>query len=205
MLTLHHLRIGRSIFTVWLAEELELDYQIQEYLRNPETMRAPATLKNVNPLGRSPAIEDDGMVLCESGAITCYLLEKYDPDHKFSPRRTDLQAWAEYMQWLVYPEASVFAPLFMRMLAMRSAEAKPFLESYSAPEIALHFGHMANKLAGNEFILGDNISGADFGISYVIGLGERLGAIADYPTLTAYLARNRARPAFVRALARAVE
>ena len=66
MLTLHHLRIGRSIFTVWLAEELELDYQIQEYLRNPETMRAPATLKNVNPLGRSPAIEDDGMVLCES-------------------------------------------------------------------------------------------------------------------------------------------
>ena len=30
MLTIHHLRIGRSIFTVWLLEELELEYELKE-------------------------------------------------------------------------------------------------------------------------------------------------------------------------------
>ena len=28
MLTIHHLRIGRSLFTVWLLEELELEYDL---------------------------------------------------------------------------------------------------------------------------------------------------------------------------------
>jgi len=40
MITLHHLRIGRSLFTVWLLEEAGADYQLEVYLRNPDTMRA---------------------------------------------------------------------------------------------------------------------------------------------------------------------
>ena len=30
----HHLRIGRSIFTVWLLEELGLEYDLNIYDRN---------------------------------------------------------------------------------------------------------------------------------------------------------------------------
>jgi glutathione S-transferase len=39
-------------------------------------------------------------VLSESGAITSYLLEKFDTEGNFSPARTDLKAWATYSQWL---------------------------------------------------------------------------------------------------------
>ena len=205
MLTIHHLRIGRSIFTVWLLEELGLEYELKEYLRNPETMRAPPELKQAYPLGKSPVIDDDGLVLSESGAITSYLLEKYDPEGKFSPPRDDLRAWAEYMQWLHYAEGSVFTPLMLKLLALRSGEQQPLLDGYSDPEIALHFGHITSQLGDRAFILGDSISGADFGITYMISMAQALGQLEPYPVLAAYLERNKARPAFLRALERAVE
>jgi glutathione S-transferase len=205
MLTIHHLRIGRSIFTVWLLEELELEYELKEYLRDPETMRAPPELKQIHPLGKSPVIDDDGLVLSESGAITAYLLEKHDQAGKFSPPRSDLRAWAEYTQWLHYPEGSVFTPLMMKMLSLRSGEPQPLLDGFGDPQIALHFGHITNKLGDNEFILGDSFSGADFGVSYMVGMAQALGQLEPYPALAAYLQRNQARPAFQRALERGVE
>jgi glutathione S-transferase len=205
MLTIHHLRIGRSIFAVWLLEELELEYELKEYLRDPETMRAPPELKEIYPLGKSPVIDDDGLVLSESGAITTYLLEKHDKAGKFSPPRSDLRAWAEYVQWLHYAEGSVFTPLMMKMMSLRSGEPQPLLDGFSDPEIALHFGHITNKLGDNEFILGDSFSGADFGISYMVGMAQALGQLEPYPTLAAYLQRNQARPAFQRAVERGIE
>lgn len=203
MLTIHHLRVGRSIFTVWLLEELEVEYQLLEYHRHPETMRAPPELREVHPLGKSPVIDDDGLLLSESGAITAYLLRKYDPEGRFAPDDGEA-AWAEYTQWLHYAEGSVFVPLFLKLLSMR-AGGQPLLDGFADPEVALHFGHIANKLGQNDFILGDRITGADFGITYMVSMAERLGLLEPYPTLADYLARNLQRPAFQRAVERAVE
>ena len=205
MLTLHHLRIGRSIFTVWLAEELGLDYELKVYHRDPQTMRAQDDLKQIHPLGKSPVIEDDGLVLSESGAITSYLLEKHDSEHKLSPPRSDLRAWARYTQWLHYPEGSVFTPLFLRMILLRSGQPHETFQAFSDGEIARHFQHMSHQLGDNEFILGEQFSGADIGISYVVSMAKRLKALDDYPALAAYLERNQQRPAWQRAVERAVE
>ena len=49
------------------------------------------------------------------------------------------------------------------------------------------------------------ISGADFGITYMASMAEQLGLLAPWPTLGAYVERNKARPAFQRALERGVE
>ncbi|MEM8800529.1 MAG: glutathione S-transferase N-terminal domain-containing protein, partial [Pseudomonadota bacterium] len=61
MITLHHLRIGRSVFCAWQLEELGIDYAIEIYVRD-ERGRAPAELRQIHPLGKSPVIEDDGLV-----------------------------------------------------------------------------------------------------------------------------------------------
>lgn len=204
MLTIHHLRVGRSIFTVWLLEELGCDYELIEYHRHPETMRAPPELKQAHPLGKSPVIDDDGLVLSESGAITSYLLKKYDTEGKFAPDE-GLEAWAEYTQWLHYAEGSVFLPLFLKLLSMRAGDAAPIIDGFADPEVALHFEHITKKLGENEFILGDRMTGADFGITYMVSMAERLGQLGPYPELAAYVARNTARPAFQRALDRGVE
>ncbi len=205
MILLHHLHIGRSIFMVWQLEEFGLEYELKHYYRDPETFRAPAELKNAHPLGKSPVIEDDGMVISESSAITTYLLEKYDQDHKLSPPRSELRQWVEFTQWLHYPEGSVFTPLLVRLLLSRANEPNPIFTPFSEREIDLHFSHIATKLGDNEFILGDSFSAADFGISYVLNMGKRLAALDKFPTLSAYIERNMARPAFLRAIEKGVE
>lgn len=205
MITLHHLRIGRSIFTVWQLEELGAKYELEVYLRDPKTMRAPETLQKIHPLGKSPVIEDDGLIVSESSAITTYLLEKFDTANRLSPPRSNLAEWAKFTQWLHYPEGSVFLPLLVKMLLMRSDQPHAILEGYSQREVQLHFDHIAKQLGGSPYILGDEFSAADFGMSYVVSVGQRLGLLEPWPTLSAYLARNQARPAYLRALERAVE
>jgi glutathione S-transferase len=205
MILLHHLRIGRSIFTVWQLEEFGVPYDLKVYHRDPATFKAQEDLKAVHPLGKSPVIEDGEIILSESGAITSYLLQKFDPENTLSPPPTDLVSWAKFTQWLHYPEGSVFLPLLVRMILARSAQEHIALTPYSEKEIKLHLEHIANQLADNEFILGDKFSAADFGISYVVSMAKRLGLLDPYPTLNAYIERNLARPGYLRAVERAVE
>lgn len=203
MIRLHHLRIGRSLFTVWQLEELGADYELEVYHRD-ESFRAPPELKAIHPLGKSPVIEAGDLVLSESGAITSYLLETLDTQNRFAPPRTELAAWAKFTQWLHYPEGSVFGPLLIKMLLLRGGEHAG-LDAFSAKEIALHLGHISSQLGDADYILGADFSAADFGIAYVVSMADRLGQLGNYPALSAYLERCKARPAFQRAVARAVE
>jgi glutathione S-transferase len=205
MITLHHLRIGRSIFTVWLLEEVGAEYELKVYHRDPATMRAPASLREAHPLGKSPVIEDGDLVLSESGAITEYILNKFDPEYTLHPRPTEAVERARYVQWLAYAEGSVFAPLLIKMLLLRSGEDHSVMRPFADAEIALHLGHISSQLEGQEFILGDALSGADFGCCYMVSMAARLGQLESYPVLEEYLARVQNRDAFKRAVERAVE
>lgn len=205
MLTLHHLRIGRSIFTVWLLEELGAEYTLQSYTRN-EMGRAPPELRSIHPLGKSPVIDDDGFILAESGAIAFYLLDKYDHENKLGPTTDDPRAKAEWMQWLMYSEASAFAPLLIKLILMRGGDPKPpAFDAFASGEVALQLDYIENRLTGREFIMGDTFTAPDFGMTYIASMAERLGELDAYPQLSAYMARNLARPAFKRAQDRAVE
>ena len=199
MLKVHHLRVGRSVFTVWLLEELGAPYELDIYIRN-EMGRAPPELKNAHPLGKSPVIEDDGFVLAESGAIALYLLEKFDPERKLGPPIGDPVARAEWMQWLMYSEASAFAPMLIKLLLSRSEEKPPIFDMFASGEVALQLGYVEARLADREFIIGDTFQAPDIGTTYIAQMAERLGELGPYPNVSAYLARNTARPAFQRAL-----
>ena len=199
MLKVHHLRVGRSVFTVWFLEELGAPYELEIYVRN-EMGRAPPELKNAHPLGKSPVIDDDGFVLAESGAIALYLLEKFDPDNQFGPPTDDPKARAEWMQWLMYSEASAFAPLLIKLLLSRDETKPAIFDMFSSGEVALQLGHLEARLSDRQYIMGDRFQASDIGINYFAQMAERLGELGPYPNLAAYLARNTARPAFQRAL-----
>ncbi len=199
MILVHHLIVGRSVFTVWLLEEMGLDYELKIYKRN-EMGRAPPELKEAHPLGKSPVIVDDGLMISETGAIASYLVDRYDADNKFAPPRSDVAAHAKWTTWLHYPEGSAFMPLLITMLLAREADPKPpVLSAFAAGEVALHLGYMQDQLGDNEFLLGDEFSAVDIGFTYIAGMAERLGQLGPYPKLGAYLKRNTERPAFQRA------
>ena len=79
MITLHHLNASRSLRILWLLEEMGEPYTLIRYQRDPATRLAPASLKTIHPLGKSPIIELDGQVLVESGAIVEYLIRRFAP------------------------------------------------------------------------------------------------------------------------------
>ena len=76
MIIVHHLENSRSQRILWMLEELDLPYDIKTYKREP-TMQAPAALKAIHPLGKSPVITDGGQTIAESGAIIEYLVERH--------------------------------------------------------------------------------------------------------------------------------
>ncbi len=69
MLIVHHIETSRSHRILWLLEELAVPYEIRLYRRDP----APAELKKIHPLGKSPVVTDGDTVVAESGAIIEYL------------------------------------------------------------------------------------------------------------------------------------
>ncbi|MCQ8184028.1 glutathione S-transferase family protein [Parvularcula maris] len=195
---LHHLRVGRSVFTAFLMEELGVPYELEIYERN-EMGRAPPELKKAHPLGKSPVIEIDGSVLSESGAIAMVLTERYAGDGPLAPP-IDGAARAEWMQWLHYPEGSGFLPLFLKLLLSREQEPKPMLISmFAEGEVQLHLGYLEKRFEGRDYVLGDHFTIPDVGVGYVANMAKRLGLLGGYPKLAAYAERITSREAFQRA------
>lgn len=201
MIKVHHLRVGRSVFTVWLLEEMGLDYELEIYVRN-EMGRAPPELKQAHPLGKSPVIDFGDLVLAESGAIATYLVDNHDPEHRFAPPNSDRIARARWNQWLAYSEASAFAPLLFKLLLAREDPKPPVISAFAAGEVALHLGYMQDSLGDQAFIMGERLQAPDIGFTYICQMAERLGELGPYPKLKAYMDRNLVRPAFQRALER---
>ena len=124
---LHHIPFSRSFRVLWMLEELGLQADIRTYSITDGSLRAPEFL-GVNPLGRVPALEWEGHVLCESGAILQMLAEAH-PDagldrpvgHKTHGRYLELMGFAETMASQV--EALNMQHLFLRDPAQASITA----------------------------------------------------------------------------------
>lgn len=200
MITVHHLNNSRSQRILWLLEELGRDYDIKSYQRDATTNLAPAELKAVHPLGKSPVITDDGVTVAESGAIVEYLIRKYGHG-KLMPGE-DTPDFISYLHWMHYAEGSAMLPVMLTLYTMRLGEAAAPLRPRLESEIANHFGYLESELGGREFFVGNKLSGADFQIVFVLEAAKSLGLLAPYAGLNAYLDRIHARPAYKRGVER---
>ncbi len=216
MLTVHHLNNSRSQRVLWLLEELELPYEIVHYQRDPKTMLAPASLKAVHPLGKSPVVTtDDGATLAESGAIIESLIERYGQG-RLAPAAGSPEA-LRYRYWLHFAEGTAMSPLLLKLVFDRIETskmpffAKPVAKAIAAkaksafinPNIASHLNFMEAELGKSEWFAGDAFTGADIQMSFPVEASQARGGLdAKRPKLMAYLERIHARPAYQRALQR---
>jgi glutathione S-transferase len=200
MIVVHHLNDSRSQRILWLLEELGLPYGIERYQRDAKTRLAPAELKAVSPLGKSPVITDDGATVIESGAIIEYIIRRHGGGRlRPDPSTADYDAYA---QWLHYAEGSAMLPLMLRLYVSRLGEAGAPLAPRIEGELANHLGHVDAALRGRDFLVGDALTGADIQMSFVGELAGTLGVRAGYPAMEAWLGRLHARPAYQAALER---
>jgi glutathione S-transferase len=218
MIVLHHLNNSRSQRVLWLLEELGLEYEIKRYERDPKTMLAPASLRAVHALGKSPVITDGSLTLAESGAIIEYLIERYGTG-RFAPAPGTPERM-RYTYWLHYAEGSAMPPLLLKLVFDRLAKAPvPFfvkpvakaisnrvLTSFVNPQIERNLDFMEAELEKNRWFAGNEFSAADIQLSFPLeAAAARAGLSASRPKLTAFLDRIHARPAYQRALERGGE
>lgn len=189
----------RSVRIAWLLEELSLPYDLEKIEFAPP---AGGTFSQQTPLGRLPVIEDDGMVMCESGAILEYLLEKYGAGRLAPPVGSPERG--PFLQWMHYAEASLYPPvgvIIMHTLYKQNAAEVP-----AAIETAQERGHAAldfvrDQLGDKEYIVGDEFSAADIMLTFSFAAAQAVGVLAErHPTLLAYLERMMSRPAARRAM-----
>ena len=198
MVIVHHLNDSRSQRVLWLLEELDVPYEIRHYARDATTRFAPPALKAVHPLGKSPVIEDNGLTLIESGAIVDYLIRQHGGG-RLRPAAGSPEFEA-YNQWLHYAEGSAMLPLLLRLYVSRLGDAGAPLAPRINSELANHLGYVNRALAGRDWLVGDQITGADIQMSFVGEAARELRA--SYPAMDAWVRRFQQRPAYQRALAR---
>ena len=193
-LIVHHLNNSRSQRVLWALEELGLPYEIKHYQRDGVTNLAPPELKAVHPLGKSPLLEDDGVVIEESGAIIQYLLDTYGKG-RFQPASGTPEA-VKHLQWMHFAEGSAMTPILLQLYTSRLGDAAAPLTPRISEQLASHFGYLEAELRPSGHFVGDDLTGADMMLSFPAEIAVMQGQGETYPKLAAFVTAMHARPAW---------
>ncbi len=215
MIIVHHLNDSRSQRILWLLEELGLEYRVEKYLRDPATLRAPAGLHTLHPLGKLPVIVDGDLALAESGAIVDYILERYGQGRLVPPAGTPERL--RYLYWVHYAEGSAMTPLLVKLIFDRIETgpvpffvrpvvrglARSVKGRFAQPEIDRHLDFLESELGRSTWFAGEELTGADILLSFPLQIAAAYAGLdAGRPRLTAFLQRVAARPAWQRGVER---
>lgn len=218
VITLHHLEKSRSHRVMWMLEELEVPYEIVRYARDRKTLLAPATLREIHPLGKSPVIVDDGQAYAESGAILEHLVERHG-NGRFAPP-TGGDAHRRYRYFMHYAEGTLMPQILLKFVCSRVRTAPvPFFikpiarriadgidSQFTDPNLRRHLEFLDAELASREWFTGDSFTAADVQMSYpVMGLVKSGSDLGPTTRLQSYMERLRARPAYRKAIERGGE
>jgi glutathione S-transferase len=185
----------RAFRVRWALEEAGLPYDIRLVALGPE-QRSPEHLAR-QPFGQAPAIEDDGLILHESGAIALYLAEKSDalmPKDRVDRERAT--AWVFSALNTIEPAVQELGSIiFFHKDAAWAKERRPQVEEF----LRLRLGQLANALGDKDYLEGRFTVG-DLMMSDVLRIIDSTGIVDGFPKLRAYRDRCQARPAFQRAM-----
>lgn len=189
MLTLFHAPASPSSRVVWLLEELHADYRL-EIVSYPSNDGSNADRRNPHPHGYTPALEHNGALVTETGAIALYLTDLFPHLSIGIPVGDPLRA--HYVTWLFY-QVGLAEPLFYM-------KGTGVLESDAAMS-RLYEAMMCNvekTLAKGPFMLGERFTALD--ILYMSLFERARDLLGKRDWMDAYIARGFHRPARQRAL-----
>jgi len=212
MIILHHLNNSRSQRILWLLEELEVEYEIKHYERDPKTMLAPKELKEVHPMGKSPVLEDGDLKMAESGAIIEYLATTYGKDRFTSLNEEENR---KVIYWLHFAEGSLMPQLLLGLVfnTLKNAPVpflvKPIIKSivkkvqnaYIGPEITIRLEHINDHLKDHEWFAGKHLTSADFIMIFPLEAAEARGLLKDkFPYILSYVQKVQKLDTYKKAL-----
>jgi len=194
---IYHVPGTRSVRVIWLCEELGIDYEAVPVDFSAD-YRASPEWRARNPVGKVPVLEDEGLVMFESGAMVQYILDRYGESRLQPPPGTPEHA--RYLQWSWFAEATFARPLGEIVNHRRALPPEQQSEAALAEmrdRATLCLAAVDDAVRDTDYLLGAGFSGADVMMGYTLLLAERLlpGPLPD--AARAYYGRLSKRPGFV--------
>jgi len=182
----------RDLRVRWALEEAGLAYRTR--LLDQGDQDKP-DYRALQPFGQVPILEEDGLVIFETGAIVLHIGERSET---LLPR--DAGSRARAIQWLIAAlnsiEPHIMNVVLIDILYKDQEWAK--LRRPGAVEFAQRrLRGLASALGDKPYLDGERFSAGDLIMSTVLRI---MPALIPDPRLAAYVERCTARPAFKRAL-----
>jgi glutathione S-transferase len=199
MLRIYGIARTRAYRALWMAKELGLDYEHVPVEIGSAGARTPEFLA-INPNGRLPAIEDDGLVLFESLAITLYLAKKHSYGRLYPET---LEGEAKAWQWSLWAVTEVDRGVniwSLHAVRLPEAERDSAKRAEALAVLKAPFQVLDHALAAAPYLIGDDFTVADLNVAAVISRAIDMDLCAT-PNLRGWLLRCLERPAARAALA----
>ena len=185
----------RDLRVLWALEEMGLPYEIVG-MDHPNHDLDGEEFRTKNPFGQIPVIDDDGVVVTESGAILLYLARK---SGKLMP--PDLAGEAQVLRWSVAALNSVEVPVltmwFVGIMGGKGTGPHEALQRWSDMRLRQLDGWLENRI----FVATGEFTVADILMTHVLSAGSTNQALLEpYQHVRRYLGRCMDRPAWKRTL-----
>ncbi len=202
-LRIYGIAASRAIRNLWMAEELGIAYEHVpiHYRDDPDGPlgKNNPDFRRANPLGRVPAIDDDGFTLWESMAINLYLARK----HGKGLWPATLEGEGLAFQWSFFAVTEIDAPIVewaRHALVLPEAERDPGVAAASLEKLQRPLGVVEAALARRPYLAGGAFTVADLNLAAAMFRARRVDHAAR-PNLARWLADCFSRPAARRAWA----
>ncbi|MBI2262179.1 MAG: glutathione S-transferase family protein [Caulobacterales bacterium] len=185
----------RDLRVQWALEEMGLPYEVRGVDHTAGETLGPA-FSAISPFHQIPILDDDGLILSETGAILIHLAEK---SGKLIP--ADDEARAHVIQWCLVALSTVEGPIqplkLMDMGAMgEPGEVRAFLTGWTRRVL----DGLNRRLEGRDWIAADDFTIADLLLASVLRQLRHTDLMDGYPNVKAFYDRAMARPAWKRTL-----
>ncbi len=192
MLNFYTNPMSRGRIVRWMLEEIAEPYTVH-LLDYGTTMKAAEYLA-VNPMGKVPAIEHDGVVVTECAAICAYLADAF-PARGLAPPLAERGA---YYRWLFYFAGPVETAVVNEALGFEVPEGREAMSGYGG-SLAAVVDVLDGHLSRSRYVAGESFTAADVYCGSQVGWGMQFGTLEERPAFVDYWQRLSSRPAYVRA------
>jgi glutathione S-transferase len=201
-IALYHTPAACSRVTMNALEEIGLDFADHALSLVANQQKSPEYLA-VNPKGKVPALNIDGRLLTENAAILYYLHRRH-PEAALLPVEGEAIGVNEGLEDLVWCSATLH-PIMRQVRAPQRYTAENLDAVRASGEVAITpiLAGIAERLSGGRWWYGDRWSIVDVYLYWIYSTLAGAGFdLSPWPALADHATRVRARPSFVRALAR---
>lgn len=186
---------SRASRCLWVTEEAGVAYAWEPISTLDGSNRTPDYLA-INPSGKIPAMRDGDVVSTESLAINLYIAQNYGQGGLWPDDRV---MQAKILQWTFWSATEIeyyIGAIFPHLVMKGEAERDQSLVDRLLGELLPKLAELETALEGKAYILGP-FTLADVSLAVqTFTIVDRFGLdLADYPNVTAWTARCRARPA----------